>query len=98
MALPILGPILAQVGKLVLPKVGSLLKGKLTNVGVATAAVGAISLGASDQDIFASIKVLVSLVEQAWPHILVVIGGLMAVAGWFRKAGWAAALESTKKD
>ena len=94
MALPILG----TLGKILLPMVGKALKGKLTNVGVATAAVGAISLGASNQDIFASIKVLVSLVEQAWPHILVVVGGLMAVAGWFRKAGWAAALESTKKD
>lgn len=88
-------PILGTIGKLVLPAVGKFLKGKLTNTGIATTAIGLAAAGATGQDPFESAKVLIDLARQAWPHVLVVAGALMAVAGWFRKAGWAAARDGS---
>jgi hypothetical protein len=88
-------PILGPIGNVLLPLAGRLLKGKLTNAGVIVAATGMAASGAQSGDVFESIKALVDLAQQAWPHLLVLVGGVMAVAGWFRKAGWAAAAKQS---
>lgn len=48
----------------------------------------------SNSDPFASIEILIELCKQAWPHILVIVGFLSTVAGFFRKAGAHAEKES----
>jgi hypothetical protein len=93
MPVPLVSAGLAAVGKLILPKVGNLLKGKMTNTGVALIAAGVGVDAVQGHNVFDSLKVVVTLAEQAWPHLVVVAGALMAMAGWFRKAGWAAASE-----
>lgn len=82
---------LKVLGRLVLPVAGRLLKGKLTNAGLVTAAVGLGVDVAQGHDVFDSLRAVVDLAEQGWPHVLVIVGALTALAGWFRKAGWAAA-------
>ncbi len=79
MALPIAGFIVSTLGRI--------LKKKLTKVGAGTVVAGVATLVATGQDPFESAKMLIDLVQQAWPHILVLVGVLGSIAGLFRKAG-----------
>lgn len=108
--------------KTILRVVGTVLKGKLTVVGVITSVVGAVSAAVfssgdtgttsivtdstrvlgdtltavvdtvtvsvvQNNNPFASIQILVALCKEAYPHILVILGSLTTIAGFFRKAG-----------
>ena len=76
-----------KIGDGILKATGLLGKGKATVSGVGITAVGLASAAATGQDPFESMKVLVELAQQAWPHVLVIVGALVTVAGYFRKAG-----------
>ena len=75
------------VFKLLHKLAGTLLKGKGTAIGGILTTIGLGSAAASGQDPFESAKILVDLAKQAWPHILVMVGVLTTIAGYFRKAG-----------
>lgn len=73
--------------KLIHKLAGTLLKGKGTLIGGVLTTVGLASAGVTGQDPFESAKVLIELSKQAWPHVLVIVGALTTIAGYFRKAG-----------
>ena len=91
---PILG-LLAKAGPL--KKLGELVlgvagvgKGKATDTGIVALATGLIGAQVTGTDPFTSAKVLLDLIQQGWPHLLVVFGALTTLAGFMRKAGAAA--------
>jgi len=47
----------------------------------------------ANNDPLASIRILIELCKQAWPHVLILLGGLSTLAGIFRKAGAKAAAD-----
>jgi len=79
--------LIAKVGGMVLKQTGIIGKGKLTAVGAVATVAGLTASGATGGDPFASAKILIDLTQQAWPHILIVGGGITTIAGFFRKAG-----------
>ena len=87
--------ILGTIAKIVpLKKLGDALlsvagigKGKMSDTGIVALAVGAIGAKFTGGDPFESVRVLVDLAEQGWPHVLVLVGALTTIAGFFRKAG-----------
>ena len=88
------GFILKKVGDFLLPKAGKLLKGKLTNIGLGGVAVGMAYAGIESGNVFESLRVLVDLGERAFalvleakPHAVIILGGVTALIGWFRRAG-----------
>ena len=85
--------ILEKVVGTVLKQTGIIGKGKLTAVGAVATVAGLTASGATGGDPFASAKILIDLAQQAWPHILIVGGGITTIAGFFRKAGAKAAQE-----
>lgn len=79
--------ILGTLVSTVLKVVGSKGKGKLTKTGLAVAMAGIGAAVVEGQNPFESARILLTLMEQAWPHILIVIGVLGSALGFFRKAG-----------
>jgi len=89
-----IGIILKKVGDFLLPKAGKILKGKLTNIGLGGVAVGMVYAGIEGGNVFESFRVLIDLSERGWalvleakPHAVIILGGLTAITGWFRRAG-----------
>jgi len=89
--IPVLGTLakvlpLKKVGEMILGAAG-IGKGKATDTGIVAVAAGLIGAQVTGADPFESVRVLVDLVQQGWPHVLVVFGALTSIAGFFRKAG-----------
>ena len=89
------GLILKKVGDFLLPKAGKIIKGHLTNIGLGGVAVGMVYAGIEGGNVLDSLRVLVDLAEQMYalvleakPAAIVLVGGIGALAGWFRKAGY----------
>lgn len=78
---------IVNVGKFVHKVLGSTQKGKMTLAGVITAAAGLGITTATGQNPFESARIIIDLCEKAWPHVLIVIGAITALMGYFRKAG-----------
>lgn len=76
-------PVLKLIHKLA----GTVLKGKGTALGGILTTVGLASAGVSGGDPFEAAKKLVELAHEGWPQIVVLVGALTTVAGYFRKAG-----------
>lgn len=83
--------LIAKLGEAVLKQTGIIGKGKMTAVGAVATVAGLTASGATGGDPFESAKILIGLIQQGWPHVLIVGGGLTTVAGFFRKAGARAA-------
>lgn len=86
--------ILKKIGDFLLPKAGKILKGRLTNIGLGTVVAGMAYAGIEDRNVFESLRVLLDIGERAWallleakPHAVVLLGGVTALVGWFRRAG-----------
>ena len=82
--------ILGTIVNVALKVVGKTGKGKMTNTGLAVAAAGIGAAVFQGENPFESARILVTLVEQAWPHFLIVVGAFGAILGYFRRAGAAA--------
>jgi len=96
MGIPI-GAIIGIAGK-ILKATGVLGKGKLTVAGVATTVVGTVAALVTNDNPFDAARILIDLCEKAWPQALIVIGALGTLAGYFRKAGYAAASAQQNSD
>lgn len=65
------------------------------SIGIVKDTVSVIVTGNNDP--LASLKIIVDLCKQAWPHVIVILGFLSTLAGFFRKAGAVAVVEDVKK-
>ena len=88
------GFILRKVGDILLPKAGGILQGKLTNLGLGGVAVGMAYAGIEGGNVFESLRVLVDIAERGYallveakPHAVIILSGVTALIGWFRRAG-----------